>query len=177
MTAAADRPARSRSGLRRAVRWAATALVVAALAWWVLPLQFGGRTGYTIVSGHSMDGTYHSGDLVVTRRASRYRSGDIVVYQVPAGAAGAGRHVVHRIIGGSGTGWVTKGDNNPAADPWHPTDGDIFGRARLRLPGAGRVLLFSRGPFGFALLAGILAALAVLAKPDRRPGEQADPVA
>jgi signal peptidase len=66
------------------------------------PVQFGGPTGYTIVSGHSMEPVYHPGDLLITRSQQHYQPGQIVVYTIPAGAPAAGFHVVHRLIAGSG---------------------------------------------------------------------------
>jgi signal peptidase I len=157
--------------IRRAARRAGIAAALVVVVWVALPVGLGGRTDYTVVSGHSMDGTLAGGDFVVTRTAAAYRVGDIVVYRVPAGTAGAGRAVVHRLVGGNGTtGWVTKGDNNPAVDPWHPIDTDVIGRVRLRVPAAGRLLLIARSPLGIALVAGIGAALSVLAVPDKTAG-------
>ncbi len=120
------------------------------------PVQFGGPTGYTIVSGHSMEPVYHPGDLLITRSQQHYQPGQIVVYTIPAGAPGAGFHVVHRLIAGSGmpgeTGWVTKGDNNPSDDIWTPHDGDIEGAVVLNLGISGLVLRQARNPLLYCLL-------------------------
>lgn len=115
---------------------------VAALLLW--PAQWGGLTGLTIVSGHSMEPTYETGDLVVTWRQSEYQPGDIVSYTVPEDQAGAGGHVIHRIetateVDGELV-YTTIGDNNPAADQWSLTADDVTGTAILHVPGLGRML-------------------------------------
>ena len=55
------------------------ALVVGYFLW---PTSLGGCTTLTIVSGHSMEPTYYTGDLVVSR-CGDYQVGDIVVYNPP----------------------------------------------------------------------------------------------
>lgn len=103
-----------------------------------------------------MNPTYHTGDLVVLRRAHTYQIGDIVVYRVPAGEPASGQYVVHRIVGGGNvTGFVTKGDNNPSVDIWTPHNIDIQGRAVLLIPQAGWVLRQGRDPLLYALLGGL----------------------
>src|SRR5687768_9615768 len=68
--------------------------------WFVFlaPTNLGGPTAYIEVSGHSMDGTYQTGDLVITREQDSYEVGDIVTFRVDNGGK-----VIHRIIGGNGT--------------------------------------------------------------------------
>ena len=80
-----------------------------ALMW---PQSLHGKVAYVAVDGHSMDGTYHTGDLIVVRRHSDYRVGQIIAYRVPKGEFGAGAEVIHRIVGGNPSGgFTTKGDN------------------------------------------------------------------
>ena len=58
-------------------------LVLAFLGLWfftLAPTAFGGPAGYIEVSGHSMDGTYKTGDLILTRSHDTYAKGDIIVY-------------------------------------------------------------------------------------------------
>lgn len=107
-----------------------------------------------------MNPLYQTGDLVLTRSQERYRHGQIVVYQVRAGAPGAGHHIVHRLVSGSGTaggpGWATKGDNNPSDDIWTPHDTDIKGVAVLHIPRAGIVLRQFRNPLLYAALGALV---------------------
>ena len=115
---------------------------VVAVLWWVVPLvaafflwptSLGGCTTLTVVSGHSMEPTYLSGDVVVARCGTPH-VGDVVVYQ-PRDAGGA--RIIHRLIGGDGDGWTVQGDNNDFVDPFTPTDDEVVGIARLHLPKVG----------------------------------------
>ncbi|MGS0684465.1 signal peptidase I [Nakamurella sp. GG22] len=146
----------------------AVMLAVAVLAW---PVLFGGLTGYTIVSGRSMEPAYHGGDLLITRSQQRYQVGQIVVYTVPAGEPGAGYKVVHRLIGGSGApnaaGWTTKGDNNSSEDPWTPHDSDIQGAVQVNVSYGGIVLLQARNPLLYCFLGALAVGRILWPKPDR----------
>jgi len=137
----------------RSLALIAAVLVVAWLLW---PTSLGGRTTLTIVSGHSMEPTYYTGDLVVTRAAAP-QVGDIIVYQ-PVDVGGA--RVIHRIVGGNAVeGCVMKGDNNNFLDPWQPKGSEVLGIARLHLPHVGAVAQFLVSPVlwvGLIMLAGAL---------------------
>jgi len=124
------------------------------------PQSLGGRVAYVRVDGHSMDPTFHMGDLAVVRAQTSYAVGDPVAYRIPAGEFGAGALVIHRLIGGSGAnGFVTKGDNKNLVDEWHPRTADVVGRVRYDLPGAGTTLAQLTKP---VYLGGLLAGLTVL---------------
>ena len=132
---------------------AALLVILAILAW---PTSMGGCTTMTVVSGHSMDPTFHTGDLIIARCGTP-KVGDIVVYQPPGVAERA--QVIHRIVGsGSAGGWVVQGDNNSYTDPWQPADHDILGIALIRIPAAGTLL---RAPFVWSSLLVMAAALLV----------------
>ena len=89
----------------------------------VLPILRGEPSRLVIVSGHSMDPTFHTGDLVLAWPSDDYQVGDVAPYRVPEGEPGAGGLVIHRIVGGDGElGFVMQGDNNPAPDIWMPAD-------------------------------------------------------
>jgi signal peptidase I len=126
------------------------------LAWTLLlrPQGLGGPADYVMVSGTSMLPTMKSGDLVVVHRHETYQPGDVVAYRVPQGDVGAGQQVIHRIVGGSASaGFVLQGDNRTAPDTWRPRPADVVGEEWVRIPYAGIVLAFARGPFflgGFA---------------------------
>ena len=143
-------------------------LVLAFLGLWFItlaPTVIDGPAGYTEVSGHSMDGTYKTGDLILTQSHDTYAKGDIIVYD-----AGPGQ-VIHRIIGGNGaTGYTTQGDNNPDPDPWHPTDDDVVGQAWHRFEGKAWILHLPRQPWFAGVSAGLLTLLVLGwdARPRRR---------
>ena len=144
------------------------ALVVGYFLW---PTSLGGCTTLTIVSGHSMEPTYYTGDLVASR-CGDYRVGDIVVYNPPN--VGTAR-VIHRIIGGDGaTGWVMEGDNNDFIDPWAPTDDRVLGKAVLHLPKVGLVGSILVSPITWVSLLLLAAALVIWpAKPEEADDEDA----
>ena len=137
-------------------------LVALAILW---PAQFGGFTGLTVVNGHSMEPTYHTGDLVVTLRLPSYQPGDIVSYKVPTGQLGAGGRVIHRVLSEDPvkgqTVYTTKGDNNPTADPWHFRTSDVLGKALFSIPAIGSVLGGASNPIVVGLVAGLLVMLLI----------------
>jgi signal peptidase I len=156
----------------RFVASVALCLVVAGWAFLLRPPFLGGDTSSVIVSGASMEPAVHAGDLVVVRRQGAYHVGDVVAYRVPVPGPFKGAKVFHRISGGSPeAGFVMKGDNRADADLWRPRPGDMVGRAWLRLPGAGRLLLRLRSPLVMALLAGGVAVYLTLTWSPRRPRE------
>jgi signal peptidase len=129
-------------------------LVVACL-WFSLPQGLGGRADWVMVSGTSMLPRLHTGDLVLVDHQSSYHVGEVVAYRVPKHEIGAGRVVIHRIIGGNGTtGWTMKGDNRTAPDLWYPTNHDVVGAKQLRIPDAWSVLRVFHMPVLLALFAG-----------------------
>lgn len=120
----------------RAVRSAATYVLLAGLCALVWPQTFGGAAAYIGVDGQSMDGTYVTGDLIAVRKQESYAVGDVITYKIPEGDFGAGAHVIHRITGGDGeAGFTTQGDNKPLPDPWHPRTDDVVGKSWVRVPG------------------------------------------
>ncbi|WP_315098103.1 signal peptidase I [uncultured Cellulomonas sp.] len=135
--------------------WAAVA-VCAFLLW---PTSLGGCTTLTIVSGHSMEPTYLTGDLVVSR-CGEPTVGDVVVYQ-PHELGGA--RIIHRIIGGDAAGWQIQGDNNDWVDPFAPTDDEVLGVATFHLPKVGLAVTAVTSPWIWASL--IVLALAILVWP------------
>ncbi len=69
--------------LTRAVNVLTGLLVVVGTWFFVLPTSLGGFSTYTVVSGPSMQPTYHTGDLVLARPARQYRIGQVVTYAHP----------------------------------------------------------------------------------------------
>ncbi|MBU4213899.1 MAG: signal peptidase I [Actinobacteria bacterium] len=146
---------------RRALRAAPTVLLYllgAWAVWFVWPASLGGCTTLTIVSGHSMEPTLRTGDLVVAR-CGQAQVGDIVVY-APPGMDRA--RVIHRVVGGDGAGgWSMQGDNNAWVDPFAPTDSRVIGIARARVPGVGAAATVLVNPWLWASVLVLAAALLV----------------
>ena len=160
----------------RYLRVAAAVLVVAGWTIWFRPAGLGGSAGYIVVSGTSMQPTLQPGDLVVLRRRSAYRAGDVVGYRVPSGGV-KGARIIHRIVGGGPIqGFVLRGDNKPDADLWRPRPSDIEGSRWLRVPAAGRVMTAARSPGVLAAaVGGIVFAYAFTWKPRSRPPDEPEP--
>ncbi len=140
-----------------------TFLLVA--GWFVAlrPTLLGGSTTYLLVSGQSMEPTIHAGSLVVLRRTSGYRSGEVIAYRIPDGHPASGLNVIHRIIGGSGeAGFIMRGDNAVGSDLWRPRKADVLGTPALIIPGAVPVVLFLRSPIVVASLAAALSVYFIL---------------
>lgn len=152
--------------MHRGARHIAIGVGVLLLAVWLVilrPQALGGPAAYITVAGVSMEPTLHAGDLVIMTRADVYEPGDVVAYRVPEGDAAAGRHVIHRVIGGGrDEGYVLQGDNTPAPDRWRPSDHDVVGKQLVVVPGFGSVLMLLKQP---AAIAGVATALVVFALP------------
>jgi signal peptidase I len=128
------------------------------------------RNAIVVTHGVSMNPVYYQGDLVVVQRQSAYRVGEIVAYRRPD----IHLVVLHRIIGGSPSGWTFKGDNNQSIDPTKPTESQLIGRAVLHISRGGIWLHRLTSPpllaaFAFLLLAGGGAASRRSRRKDSRP--------
>lgn len=145
--------------------WLLAALVIGWVLW---PSSLGGCTTLTIVSGQSMEPTYATGDLVVSR-CGPVEVGDVIVY-TPPDVGGA--RVIHRIIGGDETGYVVQGDNNDFLDPWNPTPDDVLGSPVLHLPKVGAFASILLSPLTWISL--LVLALAIVIWPGKDESEPAD---
>lgn len=144
-------------GLASTAVWLALAVVV---GWFLWPSSLGGCTTLTIVSGHSMEPTYYTGDLVVSR-CGPVEVGDVIVYNPPDVG---GARVIHRIVDGDAEGgWIVQGDNNDFLDPWQPTGDQILGSAVLHVPQLGKVAAILLSPLTWISL--LVIALAVVVWP------------
>jgi signal peptidase len=113
--------------------------LLVALAFVVAVFWFNtGITGYqpTIVHGKSMEPTYHTGDLVITKDVDTDSLivGDVIVFSVGS------RNVVHRIIEVRVTDtsrvFITQGDNNDVPDDEvHPAT--VIGKVNVVIPKIG----------------------------------------
>jgi signal peptidase len=174
----------SRTRARRAGRFASGALLCAAGAVAVVALvpALLGLQRYVIVSG-SMSGTYDRGSLVFDEivPVAELREGDVITYR-PPGEAGIDHPITHRIAAirqdrSGATVFRTRGDANPAADPWTFTlPGRTQARVRFSVPYAGFALAaLSRKDVRMGLIAlpAALIAMGSLAAMWRRLGEEA----
>lgn len=136
-------------------------VIMLALALW--PASLGGRMGLVMVAGQSMEPTYQLGDAVITWREP-IEIGDIILYKIPEGSPAEGETVIHRVIGGDGNGWVTRGDNATHPDDWHPSNLDVLGVAQVKVPLGGEVLAVARSWWFIAAMGG--AAIGLFLWPD-----------
>jgi len=106
-------------------------------------LSSAGVTKARIVLTQSMEPTINSGDIVLSLNPDRLppKVGDIVTYTGRRFDGTAVASFTHRIISGDAkTGFVTKGDNNPAPDTQQPTLADISGVIFYTIPLIGKLL-------------------------------------
>jgi len=137
-------------------------VAVAVIAWFIWPTSLGGCTTLTLVSGHSMEPTYVTGDIVVAR-CGQPAVGDVIVY-APDEVAGNSR-IIHRVVGGTADGWVMQGDNNEFLDPFEPAGDEVLGVARVHIPKVG--LVFQTFSNAWVWIAMIALALAMLVWPSK----------
>ena len=154
-------PAARSAWWRRARRVLPSALiwtVVGLCAWWVWPARFGGDTTTLVVEGHSMEPTYHSGDLIVAHADDHYQPGEIVVFRIkPPGDHARDALIVHRLIAIDPDGRITtQGDNRSVADGFGLTTADIVGRARFRIPSGGTLLRVASRWWMLAVVSGLI---------------------
>ena len=111
---------------------AATALIALTIMCW--PRALGGDASFVIVSGRSMEPTYHSGDTLFARAVQHPKPGQVVVYRVDRQHAGAGQLIVHRVRARNADGtMVMQGDNRGTVDDTHPTDSAVVGSPIVNL--------------------------------------------
>lgn len=110
---------------------------------------------FVVTSGNSMEPMFHTGDLVIVRRAGTYHVGDVVAYH----SAELHTVVIHRIAGLDGDRYIFRGDNNDFFDNYHPSRGELIGRQALLIPQGGSVLQRLLTPKIMAVAAGLLALL------------------
>ncbi len=103
-----------------------------------------------------MEPTLHTGDLLVSRASQEYDTGTIVTYGVPDVRYHKAR-IVHRIVSKTADGrYEIQGDNQDHIDPWLVAPGNILGGKVLVIPRGGFMVRYSFGPFGLAVLFGML---------------------
>jgi signal peptidase len=130
-------------------------LAAAFVVFW--PASLGGSTRLIVVEGHSMEPTYHFGDLVVARSNPHPKVGEIIVYRIPKGDPAAGMLIIHRVRSVRADGsFETQGDNRTTPDPYHIRPADIQGSPMFAVPHAGRVIGLCSSPLVVGSAAGLL---------------------
>jgi signal peptidase I len=162
------------ANVRRQVRNVAGWVLVGIVIFLGWPAQLGGNLSLVVVSGHSMDGTYRTGDLLLAWPDTDYHVGEIVVYQIPKGEPGAGFRVVHRVINKENGHFTTQGDNRDTSDMWQPTVHDVVGHPFFRIRAGGLALKWLLSPIALALVVGVCVYWAVVSKDDEEEGEAPD---
>lgn len=131
-------------------------VVVVVFTIYLWPAVLGGGSRIITVSGHSMEPTYDSNDIVVTRDAGNTRIGDVVVFEVPEGPA-EGMLVIHRVLEVDDEGFfITQGDNRDTPDQWPLTEDDIVGKPLAHIPRGGMFLDLLRNIWVIAGLVGLV---------------------
>ena len=162
------------AGLTRPVFRLAGWAMVAVLVYLAWPAQLGGHLSLVVVSGHSMDGTYRSGDLLMAWPHADYNVGEIVVYKVPDGEPASGLRVVHRIIEKKDGHFTSQGDNRTTPDFWRPTVDNVVGHPFLRIRAGGVALKWLLSPIALALVCGVCVYWAVVGKNDEAEHDEDD---
>lgn len=127
-------------------------LVLAAATIYLWPANFGGNTHIIVVQGHSMEPKYHIGDALIVKPIADPKVGDIIVFRIPDGEAGAGTNVVHRVYRFREDGTIqTKGDNRDTPDMWRLTKKDVLGTPLFMVAQAGTVVGWFRSPMLIAI--------------------------
>lgn len=144
---------------RRALPALVTLVLVAAWWWLAAPSSLGGPVTPVILHGTSMLPTHEQGDLLLVRRASSYRPGDVVAFRASGGV------VVHRVVAADDGVLTTRGDNLDRTDPWRPSADQVLGRVWVALPSGGSLLQGLHQPLPLAAFAGILTFLVALSAP------------
>ncbi len=93
-----------------------------------LPTYFGYSSSF-VISG-SMEPVISAGDLVIFKTQDSYEINDVIAYYDEQD----GVFVLHRIIGSSTDGFITKGDFNPDHDPVPVKFENIQGKVVLAIP-------------------------------------------
>src|SRR3954454_10559571 len=134
-------------------------LVVAAAAYYFLaPAQLPlGSNYYVQTSGISMEPLYHAGALVIVRKQSFYKAGDIAAYR---NKEMGNLVVLHRIKEVQDGHYVFKGDNNSFIDPVslkppYVTESDLVGTAWVHVPRAGAAMNWLQEPLHIAIILGV----------------------
>jgi signal peptidase I len=150
--------------------WLTVSLLSLALAVWLVFLRppfLGGNSSYVIVNGPSMQPTLEHGDIAVLYKKETYTPGEVVAFQAEGGIA------IHRVHSRDEQGYMTKGDNKDATDPWLLQDENIIGSLVLKVPAAGKLFFGGWGHVVFGSTVGLLLTVAIFWRSGPPDGEAA----
>jgi signal peptidase len=136
----------------RLVLTAVTAVTLLLFGHFLAPVQLGGKVGYAIVIGGSMQPNISKGDIAIVHAAPAYEPGDAIIYAHPQTG-----WIIHRVIGQTDNGYQTRGDNNYWVDHYQPNHEEIVGKLWRYLPASPattELLEMSRQIVSSALAAG-----------------------
>lgn len=138
---------------KRVLRYAVWAAMIVGLWFAMAPVQIGGYDSYVITDGTSMLPHIHGGGLVITRKDSNYRVGEVVAYH---NAQLGNAVILHRIIKIDNGRYTFKGDNNKEADLYPPLKDKLVGREWIYWPSGGQFAKNLRVPYVGAAIIGLL---------------------
>jgi signal peptidase I len=146
-----------------------TLLVGLVIVWIVFaPTKIGGQASYVMVNGISMEPKYHTGDLIIVRKARTYQVGDVVTYRDPQMNA----YVIHRIVVAEPGGTFTiKGDNNTWLDAYHPAASEIIGKQWIYVPKLALAVRWFRTPINMSLTVVLLGGIfmtSLISRPSKK---------
>lgn len=137
--------------MKRAVHLAAW-MLLALVAFLLLPERWGGSMTYVVTNGNSMAPEWEAGDLAILRASDDYRVGDVAAFE----SDDIKRIVMHRIVAvdeQAGT-YRFQGDNNPSIDSEVVPEARMRGKLLLRIPDVGAYLAVLLKPLNLMLIAG-----------------------
>ena len=122
-------------------------LVVQQAVWKKDPPDLFGYSQFIVTSG-SMEPTFSTGDLVISKEKESYELKDVVTFR-----DGAGSLVTHRIVGRQEDGqFITRGDANNVEDGELLPADRIVGGVVACIPKVGAGMMFLRSPLGILVL-------------------------
>lgn len=128
---------------------------------WILVLVFGFLAVFLLLSQINLPGNYkvflvqsgsmspalNTGDVVIVKSLSQYRSNDIVTFNSHQNFT-----ITHRIINQTGDSFTTKGDANPVPDQSLINTSDILGKVFFTIPKIGYFIMFVKSLPGLIVL-------------------------
>ncbi|MCW1949684.1 MAG: signal peptidase I [Candidatus Shapirobacteria bacterium] len=100
-----------------------------------------------LVQSGSMSPTLNTGDVVIIKPVSQYRSDDIITFN-----SNQNFTITHRIIKDIDGSFTTKGDANPVSDQNTISTSDILGKVFFTIPKIGYFIMFVKSLPGLITL-------------------------